>query len=242
MNVSVKPKYIVGTCAGLVSLLTVAHCTVMYFFFWLDHRTLLGLRVMFDLLEEGNVPTFYAATALLLCGLLLGLIWAVKKHDKDRYAFHWGLLALVFTFMAFDEAASIHELLMAPLRNIFSLSGIFFFAWVIPYGLLLIVLGILYLKFLFNLPACFRNLFIVSGAIFVSGALGVELFEGRSFEMRGQEYDLVVYIYITVEEVLEMLGILLFIYSLLSYIDRELKGLRICISSGGADDNIVKQT
>lgn len=237
MNITVKPKYITSTCAGLILLLTVAHCTVMFFYFGLDHRELLGLRKMFDMLEEGNAPAFYSATALLFCALLLGLIWAVKKSDKDQYSFHWGFLALIFIFLALDEAASIHELLMEPLRNIFSLSGIFFFAWVIPYGLLLIVLGFLYLKFLFSLPARSRNLFIISGVIFVAGAVGVELFEGRSFELGGKKYDLIFYIYVTVEEILEMLGILLFIYSLLSYIDREMKGLNICLSSGPPNDN-----
>jgi hypothetical protein len=52
---------------------------------------------------------------------------------------------------------------------------------------------------------------------------------GRYAELYG--YNVTFHVIATVEELLEMTGIVIFIYALMSYIDTELKGLRLSIKS-----------
>ncbi len=56
--------------------------------------------------------------------------------------------------------------------------------------------------------------------IFVLGAVGVELLEGHHYELYGSA-DVTFAIFYTIEEFMEMFGIVLFIYTLLTYIESE---------------------
>lgn len=71
-------------------------------------------------------------------------------------------------------------------------------------------------------------LFCISGAVFVAGAIGLELFEGHHYERHGS-IDLTFAIFYTVEEFLEMFGIVLFIYTLLAYIETEFGPQKITV-------------
>ena len=71
-------------------------------------------------------------------------------------------------------------------------------------------------------------LFVTSGAIFTSGAIGFELIGGYHAEIHGREN--IAYALITTgEELLEMFGVALFIYGLLHYISIQYTDLSIRI-------------
>jgi hypothetical protein len=63
-------------------------------------------------------------------------------------------------------------------------------------------------------------LFFVSGSLFVLGAIGFELIGGQHADMYGTN-NITYEIITTCEELLEMLGIALFIYTLLSFMGKE---------------------
>jgi len=104
-----------------------------------------------------------------------------------------------------------------------------YYAWVIPYGIALMVFIITYIKFLMSLPKQIIILFVVSGAIFVAGAIGFELLGGRQHDLYGTN-NLTYRFFYTCEEFLEMLGIVIFIYTLLLYIAGQFKFLTITIN------------
>jgi len=130
--------------------------------------------------------------------------------------------------LSIDEISSLHERLIKPVRENLGTSGLLFSAWVIPYGLALILFVAGYLKFLLQLPKKIMYLFCISGAVFVAGAIGLELFEGHHYERHGS-IDLTFAVFYTVEEFLEMFGIVLFIYTLLAYIETEFGPLKITV-------------
>jgi len=72
-------------------------------------------------------------------------------------------------------------------------------------------------------------LFVVTGVTFITGAIGFEMIGGRHFDLHGKNNLLYSLIY-TCEELLEMLGIVIFIYTLLKYIVSEFKVLTIAIT------------
>lgn len=89
---------------------------------------------MFDFDQEGNVPTFYASASFLFCGALLGVIAATKKKQQSKDSVYWLFLSMLFPLLSVDGSASLHERLITPVREAFSSTGIFYHAWVIPYG------------------------------------------------------------------------------------------------------------
>lgn len=168
---------------------------------------------------ETNIPTWYEGITLFVCSLLLGTIACVKKAQQGPYVRHWTAMAIIFLYISMDEEAIIHEMAIKPLHNALHTGGILYYAWVIPGAAAVLLFVLTYLRFLWHLPLRSRLLFIVAGAIYVGGALGVEALSGMRSERYG-EGDAIYVILATLEEVMEMVGILFFIYALLDYIGR----------------------
>lgn len=154
---------------------------------------------------------------LVACAGLLAIITLHAHRTGDRFTRWWGGLALLFAYIAADEAIALHESTTAPIRDLLGVTeGLLFFAWVIPAGLLLLILAFLYRSWLFSLPAGTRNQFIRAGVLFAAGALGVELLSGWYLSVRGDDfiYELIG----AVEETLEFVGVTIFLTALLTYL------------------------
>ena len=172
---------------------------------------------LFNLDEEYNIPTCYQSGALLFSSMLLFLIAINKKNNNDKFKFHWKILAFIFFLLSLDELLSFHEQLSRPIRGALHVSGFLHFAWVIPAIIFLIVLAFFYAKFLFNLSPKFRKSFILSGGIYIVGTIGFEILGGDIQEIYTQKSFLYALL-VNIEEILEMVGILLFINALSEYI------------------------
>lgn len=198
-----------------------------------------GLIRMFDLNMEGNVPSTYSTLLLLFAAALLYGIGIAKRQEskskagssediEKNYYRYWKALAIIFLFLAIDEAGSIHELTMEPLRDWFSLGGFFHFAWVVPAAILVSIFSVSYIPFLMHLPRRFAGLFVFSGAVYVSGALGMEMVGAKYFSTHQGLHDANYLAITTVEESLEMAGMTIFIYTLLSYMSNYVPQVSWC--------------
>ncbi len=182
----------------------------------------------FNFDRESNIPSLYSALTLGFCSYLLAIISIFKKSKHARFAKHWKSLSYIFAFLAIDEACSIHESLIPIMRGIVNAEGFLYFPWVIPAFFMLIVFLLVFRKFIRALPTKTKTLFILSGFVYVAGALGMELIGGYLADVSG--YNTAYGIASTIEELLEMLGIVLFINSLLSYIQSQLSEIRLSLS------------
>ena len=207
------------TIAALVGI----HALSLFGLFELGRDHQMGLFRLFNLSEEGNVPTWFSATTLLLCACLLGITWQVVRAAGERHARHWAGLALVFLFMAIDEGASIHELLILPLRSLLATERALYFAWVIPYGIAAAFFALTYLRFLLALPRRTRAEFLAAGLLFVGGALGMEMLAPYVYDWSGA-VTLPMFVMLLVEETLEMLGVAVFVHALLDHL--AMRGVR----------------
>ena len=112
----------------------------------------------------------------------------------------------------------VHEEVAKILRPSVSndVSGLLYWAWVIPYGIFAIAAAIYFFRFVVSLPSKTRNLFILAGGLYLFGALILELAEGHFYIKYGLNhiYNRILYF---VEELCEMGGITILIYALLSY-------------------------
>lgn len=233
MAIRLSPQSIMRFLYAVVSALVVAHVAVQVLRFLTGDDRLHGLVFMFSLGAEMNLPAFYATFSLLFVALLLAAVGASSRADPDVGAMYWLGLSAVFVFLSMDEMLALHERLSDPVRSALGTSGLFFYAWVIPYGLAMLALAPLYVRFLVRLPRPTAVKFLWAGILFVAGAMGAEMVGGWYSEQHGNANPVFVSIQ-TVEEVLEMVGVLVFISALLEYADRRADGLRLYISSGAS--------
>ena len=129
-----------------------------------------------------------------------------------------------------DELIGIHESLKSKVQVALHTSESFYSAWVIPYSISLIIFLLVYVKFVFNLPSKTRILFLIAGSVYVAGAEGMEIIGEFYSKLHADNITLVIML-TTIEELLEMTGVVIFIYALMSYIDSELKDIRLSIKS-----------
>jgi hypothetical protein len=192
-----------------------------------NHRRLFGLIDFFDLSREKNLPTLFNTTLILICSVLIYFIYRLHKKYSVNLDYKWLILALGFLYMAIDEYAELHEKLsqfISPFFNDHS-RGIFYFSWVIPALLVVIFLLFYFLHFWLTLPPDTRKRFFIAGFIYVSGIIGVEMIDGYYFENNGR--DLNYNLLSTLEESMEMFGLIYFMRALMIYISRQFNEINI---------------
>jgi uncharacterized membrane protein YhaH (DUF805 family) len=175
---------------------------------------------LFDLSLEMNIPTFFSVLLLLLASLLLQIITLLKRRLHDQDTMKWAVLALGFLYMAYDEGFQVHEDLVGIIRPMLWKGdlGIFYYAWVIP-GLLVVAVLLLYFwKFLFRLPVVSRNTFVAAAVCYLAGCIGFEMVGGYYNEAYGSFDSLTYNLISSIEESLEMTGVVIFIFGLLEYL------------------------
>jgi hypothetical protein len=176
-----------------------------------------GTVRLFDLAREGNVPTWVQSNTLLACGALAGLIAAAEWQRRSAFRVHWALTALFCVYLSADEAASIHEMTVKPLRDAFHTSGLLYYPWILIGLAASIAIAVASRRFLASLPARTRRTVIIAAVIYVVGALGVESLGGLYAGTHGRR-NLTYGVITTVEETLEMIGMSVAVLALLEYL------------------------
>jgi len=203
----------------VLALVTLSFAVELSVFYLGDYFLRDSFAIWFTVDSESSIPTWYSSFQLLLCSVLLAVIALAKKRGGGSYFLHWALLSVIFFEMSVDEIAAIHGRFswfenVLPVRDV----SYFHFAWVVPASALVLVVAAVYLRFVFHLPAKIGWLFVLAGAVFVTGALGMEMFTGHWLELGVERESITYYIMSHIEEGLEMFGIAIFAYALLRYI------------------------
>lgn len=173
---------------------------------------------LFDFNQEANIPSFFSSLMLLTASLLLFLIYRIERKE-GRKSLGWLGLALIFIFLTLDEATQIHEFLIGFFRKNFGFSGYLYYAWIVPYTMVLLLLAVVYVPFFRRLKQSMFFIMMVSGAIFISGSVGMEMLGGDTIENEG--FGLRYMVFYSIEETLEMIGVSLFIFGLLRFLSRK---------------------
>lgn len=179
------------------------------------------LNMPFYMDAENNIPTFINSLLLFIPSLLFAGIAVWKFSIRDKFRFHWALLAFLYFLLSIDEVASLHERLIKPMRAIYGAEGIFYFAWIIPGMIAVGIFLIAFLTFFLHLETKFKMLFFLSLAIYLTGVIGGEMVSGYFATSIGQK-NFTYAVVASCEESVEMIGCSLVIYSLLEYIRQSL--------------------
>ncbi len=226
--ITISPRRVLRFLLAIAGALLLGHALVTLAEFGFGRDLVLGFRRLLDFTGEGNAPAWYSSLLFLIGSALLAVVWRVRSAEGDRFRHHWAGLALVFLFLALDEAAAVHEQLIDPVRDALGTGGALLHAWIIPYGVALVLLFVVYVPFLRALPARTLRLMLVAGAIYVAGAIGMEMIGGYAWDRHPVRGVSIIAI-MAVEETLEMVGLAIFAYALLDHLERvhPMFGIRI---------------
>jgi hypothetical protein len=244
MVLAIYAKTIVRTIIVAVLFITLAGLAARFaLYMWDDVKYLEPLRI-FDVGEERSIPTWFESILFLLCSILLAVVAVAKKQRNDRYSLHWSVLSIILLLLSLDEVASIHEAIGQQSERLLhsitglSPSGAFSFFWVVPGAIFVVIVLLAYLRFLADLPQTTRRWILFAGALFVLGALGIEMLTAQVVSSSGAISDWIVSSFggivdrgtassiptilkglqTSVEEMFEMFGLTAFVYALVAYI------------------------
>jgi hypothetical protein len=225
IRLAVAPSRIATWLGAVMVVIVALHGAGQSVRFLTGYNSVFGLVQLLSLYEESNLPTWYSSTLLLLGALLLAVAGQAARLAGERWGAHWLGLTGIFLFLSIDESAMLHEKIGAIFKSAIgdpSLRS----AWIYPFAGIVGVLGIVYARFLLALPALTRNLFVLSGLIFVGGAIGVELIEAKHVFVTRAD-DIFFSVLVAIEETMEMGGMILFIYALLRHLRTRSDGILV---------------
>lgn len=230
MIINLHPGQIIKFLIGVVISLTLIHCVLQFLEFGLGYSQISHIRTIFDFEYDANLTTWYSSVTLLICSLLLAIIAISKQKVQDRFFQHWRFLAIIFAILSLDEVAMLHERagnLIEKLSPV-EFGGWLNFQWVLLGIPLTLIIAISYLKFLAHLPNKTKTLFLLAGALYVGGALGLEILAGHQ-ESLNTSSDFLYELFTTIEELWEKLGVLVFIQALLGYMEKYVNQIHIIL-------------
>lgn len=173
---------------------------------WPDVEWLQTASALLNVSSEQTLPTLIASLGLLGLAILAWTIGTVQgRHGASPW---WGrVAAAVPAYMAADEFLMLHERTIAPLRRLFGTGGGWLhYAWVVPALVLVLLTVIIGYRWLTTLGAPARRRTLLGAAIFVVGAVGLEMLAGWLVS-GGHTHWLLLNSLSTVEEFLEMAGV-----------------------------------
>lgn len=194
--------------SAIMAALVVMHVAAMQ----VNFNPALGLKerfgihywqiAFFDLDEEESFGTWFNSGILLIAAALLVHQARVVRAQGAPWQAWWLVLGLGFCFLSIDEIAGMHEFMNTVMEET---------PWTVVGFPILALVGLSYLPFLWHHRWRTGLLFLLAGAIYGGGAVGVEHLTDR--EVNSLHYNM----WTALEEGMEMLGVILFIYALLDH-------------------------
>lgn len=224
---SFRTSQVIGFFLIIILTLLIFHMVTIAVMLNSENKTILEFVSIFYFDEERNFPSTYSALAILFCAYLLWEISFLEIEKAKENSKYWKFLSIIFLFLAFDEYTSIHEN-AGHILKLFTDMVFPFHGWYIPVLIFFGVIGIFFLKFFYQLPRNTKLLFVYSSLVFITGAVIFDILTAivlTNLET-GLNKDLIIYALITLEELFEMLGIIIFMKALLNYLVSNLKKIK----------------
>lgn len=235
-RISVKPSTIAGALGAAAAFLVIVSTAGQVIRYATGHNELLGLIKLTYVDEERNFPTLFSVLLLAIASLSLFLATILARAEKSRDAWRWGILCAGFLYLSFDEGIELHERLNGVLNTLLrhdaggeSRAPVSF--WIVRGLVAAIFLVVLFWSFLRRLPARTRTLFVVAGVCYLGGAAGLDTV-GLEWGRAHGKFNAMYVAIVTLEESMEMAGVILFIYAVLDYLARRYREVGLVLADG----------
>lgn len=213
----IVPRLVLRWVIVTIVVLTAASLFGQYMRFEHGFGGMWGFVPMFDMEREANIPTLFSSHLLLAASALLFVVARMSRLTGDRMTRRWWILAVIFAMMSVDEIVSLHEYLGQRVPDVEGFGGIFYYQWVIPATILVILVGLYYLPLVRQVDNPHRRRIVLAGLIYIGSVIGVELAESAVASRTGDE-TMPYQVLAALQESGEMLGVAVFIWALLHFI------------------------
>ena len=170
---------------------------------------------------ETSVPTWFSILLLMSLAVVAFVIGRTSRVGAGTAYRWWYAMAGVLLYLSIDEGSAFHEIAFQPMQRFLGVtSGPLLFSWVVPAGLAVIVVGAIFLPFMLRLPSSTRVGLLVGGAVYLAGALGMEMVAASLVHVLadGSGMSLSFDLLAGLEEGLEMAGSILVLRALLVHL------------------------
>jgi hypothetical protein len=184
---------------------------------------------VFRLDSELSLPAWYSGCLMLVSAQLAFAISWRQATVGGRDRGWWLALGLGLAYLSLDEIAAVHERVMDLVNRHIQTSGVFTFSWLLVGIPAVAAAGAIFLPFLLRQEKRTRWLLVLSGAIFLAGAIGCEMLGGLFSSTYRTQDTLSYFVVSTLEELLEMTGFTLLVATLLVRLRDDLRGTSIVL-------------
>ena len=202
-------KFLSASAAVLILL----NIIMLIIYFHISNPDKFDFIQLVDLDQEANIPTLFSSIILLISSMLFYLLSRLPAEQKKNNQRYWFWLGIIFLFLSFDESATIHESIGDFTSKFIHADGFLYYPWIIAYGIILVILSCSFFRFFWRMEKKVFFQFMLSAGIYLGGAIGFDLLGSREISLHGG--DTILYcIYYTIEESLEMFGVIYLIWIL----------------------------
>jgi hypothetical protein len=221
VSITLYPGTVLQCLLAVIGVLSLCHVMVNYHRFMVAGTQIHRLYAMLNMDWEGNIPTVFSAMDLLLSALLLCSLSYRESTDGGHWRTRYLGLGVIFLFLACDELFGLHERLSTTItRHVHTLSRLAL-GTVLLAMVILPLIGVFFGRWLLALPRRIALVMTLSAAIFLAGAVGMEVVSIGYASVQGTKATLMYQMLVLLEEALEMIGIALFNYALLELLCRQ---------------------
>lgn len=168
-----------------------------------SHRQLAILEID----EKLGVATWYSALLFAICAVLVVAISQQEQPPSGRTRWHWRVLAALLGLLSLSKPTSAHKVALDLARHLSERLG--FTVPRLAFGvLLLVVLTLVYLRFLLSLEPRVRRALLLAGGVYLVGLVVLDMAGGLAWHRWGG--DSAAYVVTSnLEELTEMAGAIL---------------------------------
>ncbi|MDO6617977.1 hypothetical protein ACFL6Z_08050 [Pseudomonadota bacterium] len=232
IKLNIKLSTFCITQFSIVTLLVLAGLAAYIYAHITGHEYVLGFLPLFDVGNEQSFPTYFSVLNLLLASILFFVLYLFEKTNHHKGFNYWLYLAVLFLLLSCDESVGVHEN-FSNIHDYLAAKDIIpalisSHTW-LPFGVLFVfVVGVSLVPFLRSLSKQSAFYFVLSGGIFLTGAIGFEYLGAVMLEhgLVDSKADLLYKLRRVFEEAFEMYGIAILNCALY----REMLNRKLCLA------------
>ncbi|WP_137681751.1 hypothetical protein [Aurantiacibacter suaedae] len=188
----------------------------------------------FSLVRDLSIPSWASSIVMLTCAIALSLTAWSESRTGSPFARGWWIISFAFFALSLDEIVMVHELsgiiLQRAAPGVEELGGIFHYSWVLIAIPVVAFFAAIMFRWFLVLGRRTQMQFLLSGAIFLSGAIGLEM-AGAALDAATSENGMTYFMLTSIEESLELLGISLFLLAILERFSEKGISLQMSVAS-----------
>lgn len=172
---------------------------------------------------ELNVATWYSSALMLAASMLTLVASRIEPEPKQRP--YWLAIATVMLLMSIDETASFHESFITLLDGWAQYSDYLHFSWVVLGAPFVLLFAAFSIPFLLRLDRNTAVRIVIAGALFVFGALVLEMIDG-AIQVRYGAESLAYRMGAMSEDIFELVGMTVFVAAMALHVAPTHEGVR----------------